>query len=285
VERYLREILTIGKTVFDEVRSTTALVVGCGALGSSIAEALARLGIGKLVVVDADVVEEANLSTAHMFGVEDLGRPKVDACKERLKSVNPDVEVVAYHDIIDPSNVEKYVGLADVVFDGLDSLYARLLLNDACVKLGKPLFYAGVSGEYITVKAVVPGATSCLSCFLNYEGDDRNACDVVGTTVLAPTVAASLQVQQFLNYLRGRVKDELILVELDDLRLTRVELSRNPKCRSCGLREFPYLRGEIRPGSCEIKRIAGRTEALQITTGTSYVKICYPEGCFERRRY
>jgi len=110
VERYLREILTIGKTVFDEVRATTALVVGCGALGSSIAEALARLGIGKLVVIDADVVEEANLSTAHMFGVEDLGRPKVDACKERLKSVNPDVEVVAYHDVIDPSNVEKYVG-------------------------------------------------------------------------------------------------------------------------------------------------------------------------------
>jgi len=81
VERYLREILTIGKTVFDEVRATTALVVGCGALGSSIAEALARLGIGKLVVIDADVVEEANLSTAHMFGVEDLGGQRLTLAK------------------------------------------------------------------------------------------------------------------------------------------------------------------------------------------------------------
>jgi adenylyltransferase/sulfurtransferase len=285
VERYLRELLAIGKETFDRIRSTKALIAGCGALGSSLAESLARLGVGKLVLVDADVVELGNLSTTHVYTTDDVGKPKVDACREHILRINPEVEVEVHHDILDRNNVEDYVSKVDVVFDALDSLYARLLLNDACVKLGKPFFYAGISGEYVTTKAIVPGATSCLSCFLGYSSDEMNACNVLGTTIVSPSVVANLQVQLFLNYLRGNVKDELYLIELNNMEFARVQLSRNPKCRACGLREFPYLKGEISPSQCEITRVEGSSESLRVTNEPSYVKICYPEGCFQRRRY
>ncbi|MGC9105220.1 MAG: HesA/MoeB/ThiF family protein [Thermoprotei archaeon] len=285
MDRYLRELLAIGREAFERVRSTKALIAGCGALGSSLVESLARIGIGKLVLIDADVVEIGNLSTTHMYTTDDVGRPKVDVCRDHVSRINPEVEVEVHHDILDRNNVEDYVSKVDVVFDGLDSLYVRLLLNDACVKLGKPFFYAGISGEYVTVKAIVPGVTSCLSCFLGYSPNETNACNVLGTTIVAPSVVANLQVQLFLNYLRGNVRDELYLIELDRMEFARVQLSKNPKCKACGLREFPYLGGKISPSHCEITRIEGRSENLTVTEGSSFVKICYPEGCFQRRRY
>ena len=283
MERYSRQILALGPELHLKISRLSVLIAGCGALGTAVAENLARMGVKRLILVDADVVELSNLHRVHMFTENDVGRPKVDVCKERIKEINSGVEVEAYHDIISPENAELYVSKADVVIDALDSLYSRLVLNDACVKLRKPMIYAGVNREYITTKLIVPKETSCLSCFLSYEPEEQNACETLGTTVTATTIAANLEVQLLLNFLRGYKEDEMLIVELDSLRFSKVKMKRNPNCRTCVKEEYPYLRGDIKPGACELQKLSESGEKFEVIRTGSYVKICYPEGCFIRR--
>ena len=283
MERYSRQILALGPELHSKISKLSVLIAGCGALGTAVAESLARMGVKKLILVDADVVELSNLHRVHLFTERDLGRPKVDVCMERIKEINSAIEVEAHHDIITPENAELYVSEADVVIDALDSLYSRLVLNDACVKLGKPMIYAGVNREYITAKLIIPRETSCLSCFLSYDSNDQNACETLGTTVTATTVAANLEVQLLLNFLRGHREDEMLVIELDSLSFSKIKMRRNPNCRTCVKGEYPYLKGNVKPGGCELQKVSEKGEKFEVIRTGSYVKICYPEGCFIRR--
>ena len=284
MERYSRQALALGIDVESKVHGLSVLIAGCGALGTAVAESLARMGVKKIVAVDADVVELSNLHRVHLFTERDVGRPKVDVCRERVNEINSEVEFESHHDVISPENAERYVSIADIVVDALDSLYPRLVLNDACVKLNKPLIYAGVNREYITVKLVIPKETSCLSCFINYQPEGANVCETLGTVITATTIAANLEVQLILDYLRGYKEDELIIAELDSLTFQKVKMRRNPNCRTCMRQEFPFLKGEIPPGQCDLLRVNERSEVFRVVKTGSYVKICYPEGCFIRRR-
>ncbi len=287
MDRFSRQLLALGIDVQERIMNTKALVAGCGALGSSIAELLVRLGVKELKIVDADVVELSNLHRTHIFTEKDIMKPKVLACKEYLEKINSEVKIEPIFDIIDDTNVENLIKGVDVVFDGLDNVNYRLILNDACVKQGKPLIYAGISGEYGNAKLVIPEKTSCLSCFLQ-PLDVQNACDVIGTTTVVPNILASIQVQLFINYLRGYSEDELILVDLKELRLDKIKMSRNPKCEACSLHEYKYLRNmEINCGLSRVEKARGdkifSSNGIELYKSDGDYIICYNQKCFKKR--
>ncbi|BDC19730.1 HesA/MoeB/ThiF family protein [Acidianus sp. HS-5] len=287
MDRFSRQLLALGIDVQDRIMNAKVLIAGCGALGSSIAELLVRLGVKELKIVDADVVELSNLHRTHIFTEKDIMKPKIIACKEYLEKINSEVKIEPIFDIIDETNAENLVKDVDVVFDGLDNVNYRLILNDACVKYGKPLIYAGISGEYGNAKLVIPEKTSCLSCFLQ-PLDIRNACDIIGTTTVVPNFLASIQVQLFINYLRGYSKDELILVDLKELRIDKINMNRNPKCEACSLHEYKYLKNmEINCGLTRVEKAEG--DKIFSSNGTELYKcngdyiICYNQKCFKKR--
>lgn len=289
MERFSRQLLTLGIEVQQKIMESKILVVGCGALGSALAEYLVRLGVKEITIVDADVVELSNLHRTHIFTEKDLMRPKVLACKDYLQKINSSVKINPILDIIDNENVEDLVKSHDIVFDALDNIYYRLVLNDACVKNSVPLIHAGISGEYGSAKLVVPNKTSCLSCFLQpYETQD--ACNVIGTTTVVPSIMAALQVQLFINYLRGEIQEELILLDLRTLRMDKVKINRNPYCEACSLHQYKYLKEPI-PLSCGLVRVR-ETDGGKLLFSSNEVKIskvndgyiiCYNQKCYKKK--
>ena len=287
MDRFSRQLLALGIDVQDKIMNTKVLIAGCGALGSSIAELLVRLGVRELKIVDADVVELSNLHRTHIFTEKDLMKPKVIACKEYLEKINSEVKIDPIFDIIDETNAENLVKDVDVVFDGLDNVNYRLILNDACVKHNKPLIYAGISGEYGNAKLVIPEKTSCLSCFLQ-PLDTRNACDVIGTTTVVPNFLASIQVQLFINYLRGYSEDELIIADLRELRIDKIKMNRNPNCEACSLHEYKYLKAmEINCGLTRVEKAEGvkvfSSGSIELYKHNGDYIICYNQKCFKKR--
>ena len=285
MERYSRQLLVLGLELQEKLKELKVTVVGCGALGSTLVELLARLGVGYIKVIDADIVELSNLHRTHLFTENDLWKPKAIICKERGEEINHEVKIEAVTDIIDEDNVEELIKGSDYVFDALDNLYYRLLLNDACVKNSIPLIYGGVTSEYSSVKLVLPEKSACLSCFLNYEGEEENACETIGTIDTVVSVTASLQVQLMLNHLRGENDDFLYYLDFRKMRFDKIKLERNEKCQACSLHEFKFLKKEEKKPNCGIIRDKEReinNEYIIEKDGNSLV-ICYKNGkCFKK---
>ena len=284
MERYSRQILVLGFETQQKLSELKVTIVGCGALGTAIAEQLARLGVGYIRIVDADIVELSNLHRTRFFTEEDVGKPKVQVCKERISKINSSIHVEAIEDIIDQSNVEEIIAGSDYVFDALDNLFYRLVLNDACVKLGIPLIYGGVMGEYSSVKLIVPRKTSCLSCFLSYnDEDERNVCETIGTLNTVVDVTASLQVQLMLKHLMGEEDGNLYYVDLKNLRIDKIKIERNPNCQACAKGEFVYLNSS-KHVSCGLMRVKGKaSDKVNIEKVNDGLIICYPNGkCFKK---
>ncbi|BCU69470.1 HesA/MoeB/ThiF family protein [Stygiolobus caldivivus] len=288
MERYSRQILVLGLGVQQKLTELKVTVVGCGALGSAIAELLARLGVGNIRLIDADIVELSNLHRTRFFTEEDVGRPKALVCKERIGKINSGVNVEAIIDIVDQSNVEELIKGSDYVFDALDSIFYRMVLNDACVKSNIPLIYGGIMGEYASVKLIIPKKTSCLSCFMNYGGDDdRNACETIGTLNTVVDITASLQVQLMINHLMGEEDRNLYYLDLKSLRLDKIRIERNSQCQACSKGEFIYLKLPHQT-TCGIVRVKEEVKnsanyGVKIEKVRDGLIICYPDGkCFKK---
>ena len=285
MERYSRQLLVLGLELQEKLKELKVTVVGCGALGSSLVELLVRLGVGNIKVIDADIIELSNLHRTHLFEEKDLGKPKAVVCKERGEEINHEVKIEAVTDIIDENDVEELIKGSDYVFDALDNLYYRLLLNDACVKNSIPLIYGGVMSEYSSVKLVLPEKNACLSCFLNYEGEEENVCETIGTLNTTVSITASLQVQLMLNHLRGDTDDFLYYLDFRKMRFDKVKIERNEKCQACGLHEFRFLKGEEKRPNCGLIREQEReiNNEYIIEKDRNSLVICYKNGkCFKK---
>lgn len=285
MERYSRQLLILGLELQQRLKELSVSIIGCGALGSSILELLVRLGVGKIKIVDADIVEISNLHRTHLFTEKDVGQPKVFACKKRALKINNEVSIEAIPDIIDENNVEDIIRGSDYVFDALDNLYYRLLLNDACVKQNIPLIYGGVMSEYASVKIILPNKNACLSCFLNYEGNEENVCETIGTLDTIVSLTASLQVQLMLNHLRGYQDDSLYYIDLKNMRFDKIKIEKNEKCQACSKHEFKYLNGEIEKPSCGLLRSESRNidSDYYLEKNRDEFIICYSNGkCFKK---
>jgi molybdopterin-synthase adenylyltransferase len=255
-EKYSRQILFpgLGAEGQRKLAASRAVIVGCGALGSFSANALARAGVGRLVVADRDYVETSNLQRQMLFDEEDAAQslPKAVAAERHLRRINSDVEVHALVADITPENVEEIIAAADVVVDGTDNFETRYLLNDACVKLAAPWVYAAAVGSYAATMPVIPGRTPCLACvFPEMPTAAGDTCDTAGILGSAAAVAAALQVADVLKILSGaleRVEARLLTIDVWENRWHSMRLGAPATdCPACARRHFRYLAGERRP--------------------------------------
>jgi adenylyltransferase/sulfurtransferase len=259
MSRYSRQerFAPIGPEGQERLRSAQVLVVGCGALGSVLAETMVRAGVGRLTVVDRDLVENSNLQRQVLFEEEDAvrARPKAVAAEARLRRLNSEVAVSGIVADVDPANAEGLVREADLVLDGTDNFETRYLLNDVCLKTRVPWVFGACVAAHGTALVVRPGRTPCLRCVLGERPAPGSAetCDTVGVVGPIVQVVAGVQAAEGLKLL---VRDEEALLpglatfdlwagtfDVMDLR------GRAPWCPSCVEQRFDYASSSTRGSS------------------------------------
>src|SRR3990172_1382542 len=178
-ERYSRQILfaEIGEEGQERLRASSAVVVGCGSLGTAVANLLVRAGVGRLRIVDRDFVEDSNLQRQTLFEEADAREalPKAVAAERRLRSINSDARVEGVVADLTPDNIGSLLGGFPLLLDGTDNFETRLLLNDYAVQQNVPWIYAAVVAGYGVTMAIRPGRTACLACVL--ESGNENGAD------------------------------------------------------------------------------------------------------------
>jgi adenylyltransferase/sulfurtransferase len=273
-ERYSRSIrfAGIGEEGQRRLAAFSAAIVGVGAVGAAAAESAARAGIGRLTLIDRDVVEESNLARQFLFDAEDARavRPKAEAAADRLRAVAPDVAVAGVvADLVDANARELLAGHA-LVLDASDNFETRLLASDAARALGLPSIYAACVGSEGLVFASVPGETPCLRCHLEAlpPAGEAPTCETAGVVPSLPALVAAAAATEMLRLAVGRGPSRGILrFEVWDGDLTaRRSLAAarpSPACPVCAERRFPALEGE---GRSELVRLCGR-RAVQVAPG------------------
>src|SRR5438552_3413562 len=212
-DRYSRQILFegIGKEGQSRLIESRALIVGCGALGSAQAEALARAGVGTLRIVDRDFVEFSNLQRQTMFTERDATErlPKAIACDGHVREINS--EVVVEPEIVDAnhSNIERLIQNCDVVLDGTDNFATRYLIYDACINNNLNWIYGAAVGSYGVTMTVQANETPCLRCVFPEAPPAASAptCDTAGVIMPIVSIVAAVQVSEALKLLTGHTED------------------------------------------------------------------------------
>lgn len=253
-ERFSRQIVLaqVGKEGQRKLASSHVLVVGCGALGSHTAEALLRAGVGRLTLVDRDVVEIHNLHRVSLMGPDDVGKPKAEVCANALSRLEPDSKVVDQTAHLGPTEAESLVPHADVVVDGLDNLETRYLVNDACVKHGIPWIYTAVLATHGMNMPVRPGVGPCLRCLFPDPppAGTLPTCASAGILGPVPMALAAVQAGAAMRLLlssdaeneRGTsAAEQLLYLDLWGRHVDSVSVTRSDDCPTCGQRKFSAL--------------------------------------------
>jgi adenylyltransferase/sulfurtransferase len=253
--RYSRQELFagIGPAGQERLRRSRVLVVGCGALGSCLAEIMTRAGVGALTVVDRDFVEESNLQRQSLFDEADAAKslPKAVAAEARLRAINAEVALRGVVADVSAENASRLVGEADLVLDGTDNLETRYLLNDVCLERGVPWVYGACVASYGLTLLVRPGTTPCLRCVLGDKPGPGSAptCDTAGIVSPVVHVVAGVQAAEALKLLAGDAASllgGLVRVDLWSGVFETTDLrGMAPSCPAC--REGRYDYAQARP--------------------------------------
>src|SRR4051794_5913639 len=227
---------------------------GCGALGTVLANALVRAGVGHLRLVDRDFIETSNLQRQVLFDEHDVAEnlPKAEAAARKLAAINSSVHVDPVVTDIDRTNILELVHDADLILDGTDNFEIRYLINDAAVKLNKPWVYGGCIGSHGQTMTILPGQSPCLRCVFEAAPapGEAGTCETAG--VLSPIVSiiASFQTAEALKLLTGQldaVNRELIYVDVWENITRRIKIAPllgKVDCPCCQRRRFEWLDGE-----------------------------------------
>lgn len=253
-ERYSRQILfqQIGKNGQEKLLSSRVLLVGCGALGASHAEILARAGVGFLRIVDRDFVEFSNLQRQTLYSESDAWErlPKAIAAKNRIAEINSEIEVESVVADVNNSNIESLVKDVDLVLDGTDNFQIRYLLNDACVKNNKTWIYGAAVSSYGTTMTIIPNQTPCLRCIFEEMPSAGSAptCDTAGVIQPIITSISAIQTTEALKILTGNfdaLHKSLIQIDVWENQWRKVKLGKpNEDCETCAKRNFEFLEAE-----------------------------------------
>ncbi len=266
LDRYARQLRLpeLGEEGQRRLLAASVLVVGCGALGSGSAGLLARAGVGRLRVLDRDVLELQNLQRQTLFDEDDVasGLPKAVAAERRLRRINSEITVEGRVLDLTASNVLSELEGFDLVVDGTDNLETRFLLNDACRRAGRPWIYGGVLGTVGLVLVVRPDGP-CLRCAFPAPppAGMLPTCETHGVLGSAPAVVAAIQVAEALRLLVGATPSAgLLHLDLWTGSWDRIALERDPACPACaGRHDFLEARE-----TAWVASLCGRN-AVQIT--------------------
>ena len=238
----------------ERLLASSAIIVGCGAIGAAVANLLTRAGVGRLRILDRDFVEPSNLQRQILFDEADArdALPKAVAAERKLRALNSDIEIEGIVADLNSRNIRDFLGGFPLILDGTDNFETRFLINDFAVESGTPWIYAAAVASYGLTMVIRPGQTACLACLMDTGGTAgiEETCDTIG--VLGPIVnlVASIEASEAIKLLSGNENNlhgRLISCDVWSGRFQSVQPERNPRCRACALGEFPYLEGQAQP--------------------------------------
>jgi molybdopterin-synthase adenylyltransferase len=240
--RYSRHILLdeLGIDGQERLLASHALVIGAGGLGSPVALYLGSAGVGRLTVVDHDVVDETNLQRQIAHNLARVGRPKAESVREAIAAINPDVQVTPITQRADAALLDTLVAQADVVLDCTDNFATRHAINRACVQHGKPL----VSGAAIRMDGQLSVYdprqvdSPCYACvFPPDSGVEETRCATMGVFAPLVGIVGTLQAAEALKMLTGmgsRLVGRLMMIDGRDMAFNEIALPQHPACPVCG---------------------------------------------------
>ena len=245
--RYSRHLLIpeVGEAGQLKLLASKVLLIGAGGLGSPASLYLAAAGIGRLGIVDADVVDESNLQRQIVHSTERLGEPKVESAKRTIEALNPDVDVVAYQERLTSENVDRILADGwDVIVDGADNFPTRYLVNDASVWHDIPVVHGSIYRFEGQVTVLKPGDGPCYRCLFPTPPPPELApsCAEGGVLGVLPGIVGSLQASEALKLALGigdSLVGRLLLFDALETSFTEVLLRRDPNCPVCG--EHPTI--------------------------------------------
>jgi len=270
IGRYARHLILpeIGAEGQRKLKNARVLLVGTGGLGAPLGMYLAAAGVGTLGIVDFDTVDASNLQRQIIHGTRDVSRPKTASAKDRLRDINPHVNVVAYETRLTSANAQDIIREYDIVADGTDNFPTRYLVNDACILLGKPNVYGSVfrfEGQASVFG--VPGGP-CYRCLYPEPPPPGlvPSCAEGGVLGVLPGIIGTIQANETIKLIVGGgepLVNRLLLFDAWTMRFREVKLRKNPDCPMCGA--HPTIRGLIDyEAFCGIRTPAPRLPSNQI---------------------
>ena len=256
--RYIRQTILpeIGPQGQERLARSTVAMIGLGALGTVSAGLLARAGVGRLRLIDRDVVEVNNLQRQVLFDEDDVDLPKADVAARKLRAVNSSVAIEGIAKDVHAANIEPLLEGADLVVDGADNMELRFLLNEASLKRGVPWVYGGAIATHGMAMAIVPRVTACFRCFLPHVPAPGSlpTCDTAGILNTVSSVVGSLQATEAIRLLVGEPpRGELLVFDGWAEELQRLRVSRRTDCAACVKGETEFLgarRGQVIAALC-----------------------------------
>jgi adenylyltransferase/sulfurtransferase len=257
-ERFSRQIrfVPFGPEGQRNLASATAVVVGCGALGTVQAGLLARAGLGTLRLIDRDYVEASNLQRQLLYTESDVFQalPKAEAARRHLLEANSGVTIEIHVSDLNPENADDLLAGAGVILDGTDNFETRLLINDYSVCHGIPWIYGAAIGSYGIAMPVIPGESACFRCiYPQPPSGAQPTCETAGVLGPVTSLIGSIQAMEALKILSGRasaVRQKIFTADLwhGPVRETSMP-PRDPDCPCCARRDFAWLNGRRAPVS------------------------------------
>ena len=248
--RRLSHAEALGPNAPARLSERSAVVLGCGALGSAVASLLARSGVGRLRLLDRDVVEESNLADQTLYTEVDVReqRPKSEVAAARLREVNSEIMIEAVVADFAADNAEASVAGFDLIFDATDNLRTKYLINEAAIATGTPWVYAGCAGRLGTILPVIPTQTACLRCIWPSAPSFVDSCESMGLVPATAFVIAGIQVTEGLKILLDQMEelnDFVLTVDVWSGRFRKLPKPALPNpdnpCPACELRQFEQL--------------------------------------------
>ncbi len=276
-DRYARQICfaPLGAGGQQQLAAGRALVCGCGALGSVIANTLVRAGVGMVRIVDRDFLELNNLQRQVLFDEQDVasGLPKAIAAARKLATVNSQVTIEPVVEDVTYANIRTIAADVDVIVDGTDNFETRMLINDFAVKAAKPWIYGGCIGAEGQTMTIIPGKTACLGCLMPElpPPGTTPTCDTAGILGPVVNVIASFEAMEAIKILSGNLaatNHQLTIFEMWHNRIRQLDTTKLLEagtCLTCVKHEFRWLDGK-------------RSSASAILCGRNSVQISVPAG-------
>jgi adenylyltransferase/sulfurtransferase len=245
-DRYSRQILL--KNIQEEgqvkLANSSVVIIGCGALGTTIANNLVRAGIGDLRVVDRDIIELNNLQRQNLFNEDDIGSSKAWVAAKKLRKINSEVRIVSIADDVNYENIERIIQDMDLVLDGTDNMLVRFLINDVCVKHNIPWIYGGAIETYGITMNIIPHKTPCFRCLIRDLPDTGSlaTCDTVGVLNTIPAIIGSIQSSEALKILLGKeINNGLLTYDVWFHVFNNIEIKKRDNCKCCDAHNFEFL--------------------------------------------
>lgn len=238
--RYSRHILLegFGKEGQEKLLNSKVLLIGAGGLGSPNALYLAAAGVGTIGIADADVVSYSNLQRQVIHTTYDLNKSKVESAAEKIRRINPDVNVITHECFITEGNAMEIIQDYDFIIDCTDSFASKYLINDACVMSSKPFCAGGVVKYGAQIMTHIPG-TSCYRCIFPEPPAENEVetCSTVGVLGSVVGIMGSIQATEAIKYLTGigeLLSDKLLIIDALTMEFHTLHFSQNKDCSLCG---------------------------------------------------